>query len=106
MGAAMKATKRRYSIEGLPIDQPPGEDFFLAAVVIDNPNDPCWDDGFTVIGPWQTVSATISSYLNSDPRARKSSVRIYQGDAARKIFEHHCREEARYQEQKRGQPNN
>jgi hypothetical protein len=101
----MKAANRRYSIESLPIEHPPGENLFLAAVVIDTP-DPCWDDGFTVIGEWEIVSATIASYINSDPRARKSTVSIYQGDAARKMFEHLFREEVRYEQHKRSQSNN
>jgi hypothetical protein len=47
--------------EGLPISQPPGEDFFLAVVKIHDSTDPCWDDGFDVVGPWDVVSRTISS---------------------------------------------
>jgi hypothetical protein len=32
--------------------KPPGEDFFLVAVVIDS-DDPCWNDGFDIVGSWE-----------------------------------------------------
>jgi hypothetical protein len=90
----------------LPIDQPPGEDFFLANIQIDNPDDPCWDDGFSVIGDWKVISRTLSRYLAFDERARRSKVFIYQSEAAKRRFLAGLREELRYQQQKRAQPNN
>ena len=83
-----------------------GEDFFLASVMIDTLSDPCWNDGFDIVGPWQTVSRILSHYLAYDERARRSHVRIYQGEDARKFFRAAVLEELRYQEQKRAQPNN
>jgi hypothetical protein len=91
---------------GLPIDQPPGEDFFLASVVITDSTDPCWNGGYIVIGNWQTVSRGVSLFLDFDPRARESKVQIFQGENARERFLHDVQEEARYQQQKRSQPNN
>src|SRR5262245_30925424 len=92
--------------EGLPISQPPEENFFLATVIIRDPSNPCWDDGFSVVGPWDVVSRAISKFLVDDPRARKSSVAIFQGEDARAAWIEGTVEEARYQEQKRAQPNN
>ena len=102
-----RSPKRSYPVaEGLPIEQPEGENFFLASVIIETPEDPCWNSGFDIVGSWQTVSRTLSHYLAYDERARRSQIRIYQGDEARKFFQTAVREELRYQQQKRAQPNN
>jgi hypothetical protein len=91
--------------EEFPIDQPQGENFFLANVIIDDPSDPCWDDGF-IVGSWHIVTRAVSMFLACDLRARQSKVRIYQGDKARERLIEGLAEEARYQQQKRAQPNN
>jgi hypothetical protein len=85
----------------LPIKQASGEDFFLATVRIDTPEGLCWDDGFDLVGHWENVSRTIADYLDCDPQAQHSTVRIYQGEHARVLIK-----ELRYQEQKRTQSNN
>jgi len=59
-----------------------GEDFFLVAVVIDS-DDPCWDDGFNIVGSWEQVDKTFSAYVAAGAVRRKHTVSIYQGDAAR-----------------------
>jgi hypothetical protein len=91
---------------GLPIEQPPGQDFFCVQVRIDTPKDPCWDDRFNIVDSWKNISQMLSRYLAIDPRARRSTVRIYQGQAARRQVHEGIREEARYQAEKRAQANN
>ena len=98
--------RRRYPVdEGLPVEQPPGEDFFLADVIIDS-HDPCWNDGFNVTGPWKTVSKAVSRFIAYGRHDRKFTVKIYQGDTAMKMLARNVAEEVRYQQQRRAQPNN
>ena len=85
---------------------PPGEDFFLAAVVIDTPDQPCWNDGFNIVGTWEQVDQTFSAYMANRKDRRNVRVRIYQGDAARAKLLEGLKEEARYQQQMRAQPHN
>jgi hypothetical protein len=92
--------------EGLPINPPPGEDFFLATIEILSNLDPCWNEGFSIVGPWKTLSPTVSKFLAYDPRAKHSRISIFQGDQARNMLRFHLFEEARYQEQKRAQSSN
>jgi hypothetical protein len=92
--------------EGLPISKPAGEDFFLAAIAIDTPAEPCWDDGFDIVGPWNVISRTISRFLAYDPRASRARVSIFQGQEARRQLTSGLTEEAKYQEQRKAQPNN
>src|SRR5258708_24436700 len=86
--------------------RPPGEDFFLAAVVIDTPEDPCWSDGFDIVGTWEQVDQTFSAYIAGRSDHRKISVSLYQGDVARAKLLEGLQEEPRYQTQMRAQPNN
>ena len=86
--------------------KPPGENFFLVAVVIDTPDDPCWNEGFDIVGTWQQVDQTFSAYVAGGGVCRKHTINIYQGDAARTKVVEGMKEEARYQAQKRAQPNN
>jgi hypothetical protein len=83
--------------------QPPGEDFFLAEVQLDTPDDPCWDAGYMVVGSWQTIERTISACLAF---GRKGRLRIYQGEVARRRLVADLQEELRFQQQKRAIPNN
>jgi hypothetical protein len=85
--------------------RPPGEDFFLVAVMIDS-DDPCWNDGFDIVGTWEQVDQTFSAYVAGGAVRRKHTVRIYQGDAARARLVEGLKEEARYQAQMHAQPNN
>jgi hypothetical protein len=85
--------------------RPPGEDFYLAAVEIDSA-DPCWNDGFDLVGTWEQVDQTFSAYVAGGAVRRKHTVSIYQGDAARAKLLEGLKEEARYQAQMRAQPHN
>jgi hypothetical protein len=85
--------------------KPPGEDFFVVAVVIDS-DDPCWNDGFNIVGTWEQVDQTLSRYMAGGGIRRKHTVGIYQGDAAREKLLEGLKEEARYQAQMHAQPNN
>jgi hypothetical protein len=86
--------------------KPAGEDFFLVAVVIDTPDDPCWNDGFNIVGTWEQIDQTFSRYMAGGGIRRKHTVSIYQGDAARAKLLEGLKEEARYQTQMHAQPNN
>jgi len=85
--------------------RPEGEDFYLAAVVIES-SDPCWDDGFNIIGTWKQIDQTFSAYVAGGAVRRKHTVCIYQGDAARAKLLEGLKEEVRYQTQMHVQPNN
>jgi hypothetical protein len=82
--------------------RPPGEDFFLVAVVIDS-LDPCWNDGFDIVGTWEQVDKTFSAYVAERGIRRKHTISIYQGDAARAKLLEGLKEEARYQAQMQAQ---
>jgi hypothetical protein len=99
-----KAAPTLFAAALLP--KPPGENFFLVAVVIDRPDDPCWNAGFDIVGTWEQVDQTFSAYVAKEGVRRKHTLSIYQGDAARAKFVEGMKEEARYQAQKRAQPNN
>jgi hypothetical protein len=86
--------------------RPPGEDFYLVAVEIDTPDDPCWNDGFNLIGTWEQIDKTFSAYVAGGAVRRKHTVHIYQGDAARAKLLEGLEEEARYQAQMHAQPSN
>jgi hypothetical protein len=86
--------------------RPPGEDFFLAPVMIDTPDDPCWNDGFNIIGTWEQVDQTLSRYMAGGGIRHKHTVSIYQGDAARAKLLKGLEEEARFQAQMHAQSNN
>ena len=90
----------------MPPSRPAGEDFFLVAVVIDTPDDPCWNDGFDIIGTWEQVEQTFSAYVAGCNDDRGVSVSIYQGDAARGKVLEGLQEEARYREQMQAQSKN
>jgi hypothetical protein len=99
--------KKMYSTNySFPIDPPPGEDFFLATIEIHSHSDPCWNEGLSILGPWKTLSQTLSKFLAFDPRAKHSEIFIFQGEAARKKLRFHLSEELRYQQQKRTQASN
>jgi hypothetical protein len=85
--------------------KPPGEDFFLVAVVIDS-DDPCWNDGFDMVGTWERVDQTFSAYVAGSGVRRKHTVSIYQGDAARAKLLEGLREEASYQAHMRAKASN
>ena len=57
--------------EGLPVEQPAGENFFLANVEIDSP-DPCWNDGFDVVGSWENRQQPVCQTVlaSSEPECR------------------------------------
>jgi hypothetical protein len=95
--------EKTHSLFERTLCQPPGEDFFLAEVQLDTPSDPCWDEGFTVFGSWETIERTISNYRAFGPRGQ---LRIFQGEAARRRLVKCLLEERRYQEQRRSTPNN
>jgi hypothetical protein len=86
--------------------KPDGEDFFLVAVVIDTPEDALWNDGFNIVGAWEQIDKTFSSYVAGGAVRRKHTVSIYQGDAARAKLLEGLKKEARYQAQMHSQPNN
>jgi hypothetical protein len=48
---------------GGTLPRPAGEDFFLFQVQLDTPTDPCWDDGFDVVGNWKSCCRTFNSKL-------------------------------------------
>jgi hypothetical protein len=92
--------------KGLPIEPPPGENFILARVEFDDPAEPCWNDGFDIMGTWKVISPALSQCLTSDPRAKHSTIHVFQGDEARLALAQGIAEEARYQQQQRAKPNN
>jgi hypothetical protein len=92
--------------QNFPVERPVGENFFLAAIDIDTTADPCWDDGFDIVGPWSVVNRTIAGFLAHNPWASRARVSIFQGEEARRQLTSGLTEEAKYQEQRKAQPNN
>lgn len=88
-------------------EKPDGEDFFLVTVSIDTPGDPCWNEGFTIFGPWNSVMATLHSWLLTNPdKLDHIFAELYQGEAAREKRLAILETEIRYQDKKRSRPNN
>lgn len=100
--------QRNTNEHDLPVDQPPGENFFVASIEIHSDDDPCWNSGFNLIGPtWQTFRPLLIQFMTSSHLAnRHCTIRIYQGDNARTLLLSNFRQELRFQEQKRTQPQN
>lgn len=87
--------------------KPPGEDFFLVEVSIDNPNDPCWNEGFSIHGPWDPVMATFHAWMLAHPeKVDHVGAEFYQGEAAREKRLAILETEIRYRDQMRSQPDN
>jgi len=96
---------------GLPVTKPEGEDFFIVAVRIENPSDPCWDDGFCLMGSWEIISRDLEKSIALTPKALgyrrcRFALKLYQGQEAREYMSQMVKDELRYAAQKRGQPNN
>ena len=69
-------------------------------------DDPCWNDGFNIVGTWEQIDRTFSHYMAGSAIRRKHTVSIFQGDDARAKLLEGLEEEARYQAQMHAQPNN
>jgi len=96
---------RRLLSGSLP--RPAGEDFFLFAVRFPGSPDPCWDDGFDVVGNWKSSCAIFRRHMVLQPdQNRMTRLEIFQGDAARAQLAYNLAEERRYQQQRKAQPNN
>jgi hypothetical protein len=96
---------RRFLAGKLP--RPQGEDFFLFQVHFDTPADPCWDDGFDIVGTWKNCCAIFNvNLLAQADHNRHVRLTVYQGEEARRQMLHDLAEERRYQQQRRTQPNN
>jgi hypothetical protein len=89
------------------LPRPPGEDFFLFKISFDTPTDPCWDDGFDVIGNWKSSCRLLHAKLLAEAdQDRYARIAVYQGEEARRQIMHDLAEERRYQEQRAAQQNN
>jgi len=89
------------------LPRPAGEDFFLFAVRFPGSPDPCWDDGFDVVGNWKSSCAIFRRHMVLQPdQNRMTRLEIFQGDAARAQLAYNLAEERRYQQQRKAQPNN
>jgi hypothetical protein len=87
--------------------QPSGEDFFLVEVSLDTPDDPCWNEGFCIFGPWNSVMATLHQWLLANPeKLDHIYAHLYQGEAARDKRIAILDTEIKYQNEKRSQSNN
>jgi len=90
-----------------PIAQPKGEDFFVASIEFDTDNDPCWNEGLTVLGNWDSFTESVSQFFSALPlKYPRFTAKLYQGPQARKKLKSLLAEELRYQQQKHSQPNN
>jgi len=100
--------QRNINEHNLPVDQPPGENFFVASIEIHSDLDPCWNSGLNLIGPtWQTLRPLLIQFMTSSHLAnRHCTIRIYQGENARTLLQAGIHEELRYQQERQSQPNN
>ena len=85
-------------------EQPPGEDFFVFAVTIDDPTNPNWDSGMSCLGTWEKAKELAGSFVTSwcaDKKRLGKNIRVamFQGDGAREYLLHSMKEEARYQKE-------
>jgi hypothetical protein len=95
----------------LPATKPEGEDFFVVAVRIHNPKDPCWDDGFSLMGSWEIINRDLDTTIALTPkmigyRKCRLQLKLYQGEEARDYMNGVVKDELRYAEQKHAQRNN
>jgi hypothetical protein len=89
--------------------KPEGEDFFVFAIVYDDPDHPTWDERQTCFGSWIQAKKSISLMMNMWAQLGKpapSCIEMYQGEKARQyLFEGFC-QERRFQQERSATPNN
>jgi hypothetical protein len=75
------------------------------------PRDPYWNEAFSLMGTWEVITQKLDGAITVVPamlgyRKCEFSVQLYQGEEARTYMDGAVKNELRYEEQKRAQPNN
>jgi hypothetical protein len=90
-------------------EQPHGEDFFVFAVILDDPSTLTWDIRHTVFGTWaQSKNAAgriVNLWANSKPNGQLR-LAMFQGERARDYLKESFHQELRYQQERIATPNN
>lgn len=87
--------------------KPDGEDFFVFTIFLDDPASVTNELAYSFMGSWeQSTKSLVAIMDNFIVQARPSKIAVYQGDRARDYLGYAAKEEIRYQQQRKSQPNN
>lgn len=86
------------------------DDLWLISLVIDDPHHPTWEQRFAFVGTYDQAArdCVAMTHVLASTGFPKSGIRIetYHGDAVRHYMAESVNQEAKFQQEREGQPNN
>jgi hypothetical protein len=110
----MKTHRKKYAkniLDFVQPDKPDGEDFFVFSLFREDPKTPTWYQAHTTFGTWsdsrETINSLVKAWMAAKPKGGMTiSIKMYQGQAGRDHLLECFKDEMRYQQERKTQPNN